>query len=394
MMKPLTPLPWLSPLLIIAVGPRLSAEEGAFEYQFESYNEEDGRVDVESHYFDIRQQFDNGTALGVRYVIDRISGATPVGTYDRSDPDQWNFAEVTDEREAISIIVDQKIGDHLLAFEYSGSEEADYRSNAVAVSGKSEFFDKNTVVSAGVAYADDTIIAAPGTVILEDRNKDSIDVALGVSQVLTKNAVVDLNFTYGHSEGYLADPYRQISQTRTIFVPIAGGGSIPVTDTFAYPENRPDSRDKFALKMTGRYYFEAVDGSLSSSYRVFSDLDGIVSNTLDLTWRQQVSERFIVAPFIRFYDQTAADFYQVSLTGSGIDGHGRNDGEPAYYSSDYRLAAFQSFNYGIGFDYQVDDHVALNLNFERYEMSGTSSGTPGILFPTANVFSIGMKIDY
>jgi hypothetical protein len=393
-MKPLHAFPWLSPVLIIATGQQLSAEGGTFEYQFESYDERDGRVDVESHYFDIRQQFESGASLGVRYVIDRISGATPVGTYDRNDPTQWDFVEISDEREAVSLIVDQKIGDHLLAFEYSGSQEADYRSNAVALSGKSELFDKNTVISAGVSYADDTIIATPGTVILEDRSKDSVDFALGVSQLLTKNSVLDVNFTYGHSEGYLADPYRQISQTRTIFVPVAGGGTIPVTDTFAYPENRPDSRDKFALKMTGRQYFETVEGSLIGSYRVFSDLDGIFSNTLDLTWKQQVSERFIVSPFIRFYDQTAADFYRASLTGSGVNGHGRNDGEPAYYSSDYRLAGFQSLNYGLGFDYQLNEDVVLNFNWERYEMSGTSSETPDILFPTADVFSFGIKIQY
>ena len=386
--------PWLGPLCLLAMAPRAAAEGNSFDYQYESYNEEDGRVNVESHYFDIRQQFETGTALGVRYVMDSISGATPVGTYDRNDPNKWNFAEVNDDRDAVSLLVEQKAGDYLMTFEYTRSEEIDYLSNSYALGGKAEFFDKNTVVSAGLAIANDTVVATPGTVIAEDLGKDSVDLALGVSQVLSKNTVLDLNFTYGHSEGYLADPYREISQTGTIQVPVPGGGTVPVTDTFTFPENRPGERDRFALKVTGRHYFEAADASLVAAYRIFSDLDGIVSNTIDLAWHQQVSEKFTVSPFIRFYDQSAADFYYPSLTGTGITGHGRNDGNPPYYSSDYRLAGLQSITYGVGFDYQAATWLGLNLKLERYEMSGTSSDTPSIMFPTASIISVGLRATY
>lgn len=386
--------PWIGPACLLVFTPRVSAEGGSFDYQFESYDEEDGRVDVESHYFDIRQQFETGTALGIRYVMDSISGATPVGTYDRNDPNQWDFAEVEDDRDAVSVMVDQKVGDHLLTFEYSRSKEIDYLSHSFALSGKSELFDKNTVLSAGIAFANDTVLATPATVIREDQDKDSFDLALGVSQILTKNTVVDFNFTYGRSEGYLSDPYRQISETRTVQVPVPGGGTIPVEDTFTYPENRPDSRDRFAFKVTGKQYFEALDASLTGYYRIFSDGDGIVSNTIEIAWNHQIAEKVTVSPFIRFYDQTAADYYYPSLTDTGITGHGRNDGEPPNYSSDYRVAGLQSLTYGVGLDYQVTDWFGLNLKLERYEMSGTSSETPSIMFPTANIVSVGFNTTY
>ena len=392
--RPTKSNPWMAPAFLLIVAPRVAADGGTFDYQFESYNEEDGRVDVESHYFDIRQQFETGTALGIRYVMDSISGATPVGTYDPNNPDQWNFAEVEDDRDAVSLLVDQKIGDHLLTFEYSRSEEIDYLSHSFALSGKSELFDKNTVISAGLAYANDTVIATPGTTIAADQDKDSWDLALGVSQILAKNTVVDFNFTYGHSEGYLSDPYRQISETRTVLVPIPGGGTVPVETHSTHPENRPDSRDRLAFKVTGKHYFEAPDASMVGAYRIFSDGDGMVSHTFEIAWNQQITEKFIVSPFVRFYDQSAADYYYPSLTGTGVTGHGRSDGEPANYSSDYRVAALQSLTYGVGLDYQATDWLGLNFKLERYEMSGSSSKTPSIMFPTANVISVGLSATY
>jgi hypothetical protein len=384
----------MSPLCALAITPRASAEDSSFDYRFESYNEEDGRVDVLSHYFDIRQRFKIGSTLGVRLVMDSISGATPVGTYDRDDHDKWEFAEVDDERDAVSFVVEQEIGSHLLTFEYTRSEEIDYISNAYALGWKKGMFSKNTVLSAGIAFNDDTVVATPGTTILDDRDKDSVDLALGLSQIVSPDTVLDFNVTYGRSEGYLADPYRQISDTRTILVPIPGGGSIPVTDTFTYPENRPDTRDRLAFKVSGRHYIAQLDAGVLASWRFFTDGDGIASNTFDLSWCQQVTEKITVTPFVRFYQQSKADYYYPSLTGTDVQGNDRADGKPPYFSSDYRLAGLRSLTYGVALDYQPLSWLRLGVKLERYEMEGTSRDAPSVMFPSANVISVGVHATY
>ena len=363
------------------------------EYRVDSYDEADGRVDVLSHYFDLRHHTDSGMSLGIRYVLDSVSGATPVGTYDRNDPTLWDFAEIEDERNAATFTIEQEFGDYSLAFEYARSYESDYSSNAIALTGTRSLFDKNTLFSIGAAYANDDVLATPSTVLLDDRRKETFDLSLGLSQVLNKSTVVDFNVSYGRSTGYLSDPYRQISQTETFIVdtPV---GPFPVTDTFNFPENRPDERGRAAFRASVRHYIEPLDAGLVAAFRVFNDSDGIVSETVELEYNQQLGERLILSPFFRFYNQSEADYYYPSLTGTGILGQDDNHGAPPNYSSDYRVSAFQSISYGVGLDLKLNQNLALNFKFERYEMSGRSEGTPSIFFPTAQVFSAGVKLTF
>ena len=363
------------------------------KYRYESYDEADNRVDVLSHMMDLRHETAGGTALGVRYALDSLSGATPVGTYERSDPSVWKFAEIEDERRSLGLTIEQKIDDYTLAFEYVHSVDSDYISNSFALSGKVELFDKNTVISAGVAVLPDTVVATPFTVLTEDQDKDTVDLALGVSQVITKTTVFDVNFTYGRSRGYLSDPYRQISQTDTFLVdtPI---GPFPITDTFDYAENRPDERTRMALQLTGRQLIDPLHASVVAGLRWFGDGDGIRSQTFSLTWNQEVGDRLILSPFFRFYNQSAADYYYPSLTGTGIVTTGANDGTGPHYSSDYRVSAMQSVSYGVGAEFRINEMMALSLKFERYEMSGQSAETPDIFFPTAQVASVGVSLTF
>lgn len=363
------------------------------EYRVDSYDEADGRVDVLSHYFDFQHHADTGLSIGLRYVVDSVSGATPVGTYSPTDPLVWDFVEIEDERRAGTFNLEQKFGDYALGFEFSRSSESDYKSNALAIKGSREMFDKNTLVTLGLAYADDDVLAVPGTVLLEDQSKRSFDFSLGLSQVLNKRTVVDFNLSYGHDWGYLSDPYRQISQTETFIVdtPI---GPFPITDTFDFPENRPDHRGRAAFRAGVRHYVEPLDGGLSAAFRAFTDSAGIVSETIELEYAQQLGDRIILTPFFRFYNQSAADYYYPSLTGTGILGRDVIDGTPPNYSSDYRVSAFQSISYGVGLDLKLNERVGVTFKFERYEMAGRSEGTPSIFFPTAQVVSAGLKLTF
>lgn len=387
---------WLMSAGWLAVASRAAAApEGStlMEYRVDSYDEADGRVDVLSQYFDFNHQADSGLSIGLRYVVDCVSGATPVGTYSPLDPTIWDFVEIEDERRAGTFTIEQKLGDYALAFEFSRSSESDYTSNAVALRGSREMFDKNTLVTVGLAYADDDVLAAPGTVLLEDQGKQSFDFALGLSQVLNKRTVADFNVSYGHDWGYLSDPYRQISQTATILVdtPI---GPFPITDTFNFPENRPDTRGRAAFRAAVRHHVEPLDGGLSAAFRAFTDSEGIVSQTIELEYSQQLGERIILTPFFRFYNQSAADYYYPSLTGTDIMGRDVIDGTPPNYSSDYRVSAFESISYGVGLDLKISERLGVTFKYERYEMTGRTEGTPSIFFPTAQVLSAGLKLTF
>jgi hypothetical protein len=367
-----------------------SGAQDVLRYRGQIYDEEDGRMKVESHYLDYKHTFDFGTTLGLRLAIDTLSGQTPTGTHASLDDTNWLFQNISDERTVQVVTVEQEVDDYSLTFEYAHSEEIDYLSNAVAMSLSRELFNKNTTISAGLSYAFDQVVSTPFTTITSDEDKDSFDLSVGASQLLGPNTVLDLNLGFGNSTGYLSDPYRRISQTKTILVdtPV---GSFPVTDTFDYAENRPDSIDRWVARAGVKHYFEPVEGALHGSYRFFNNSNSITGHTFEIKWIQEIGDQFSVSPFFRYYRQSGADFYYPVLTDTGIDGHGRTDGRSPYYSSDYRLAAMDAITYGFQLSYSPIEDLSIDLQIERYEMSGRDSSTPEIFFPTANVVSLGVQ---
>jgi hypothetical protein len=377
------------PLLIASK----SDAQDVFRYRGQYYNEENGRIDVESHYLDYRHTFGFGTTIGLRLAIDTLSGQTPTGTHASLDDTDWQFQHISDERKVTVVTLEHEIDDYSLSFEYAHSKEADYQSNSLALRVAREFFNKNTTVTGGISFAFDEVLVTPFTTIGSDQNKDSLDLSLGLSQILGANTVLDVSLGYGHSSGYLADPYRQISQTSTIIVdtPV---GSFPVTDTFDYPENRPDSIDRFVAKVSAKHYVERAEGALHGSYRFFTNSDSITGHTFELKWVQEITDELHVSPYFRYYQQSGADYYYASLTGTGVDGHGKNDGTGAVYSSDYRLSALDAITYGVNVSFVPTEGVTIDLQLERYEMSGRNASTPDTFFPSANVISLGAQWEF
>ncbi len=367
--------------------PASQADETKVEYLFESYDESDQRIDVLSQYYDLQHRFAQGTHIGARYVIDALSGATPSGTYQ-----QWqgtpDFVHMKDERRSIGLTLGQKSQQHDVTFEFVQSNESDYISNSYALSDSLEMNDKNTVISAGVSYLDDVLRGRPGvTANRVNKGKHSLNLALGVSQILDKDTVIDCNLSYGEAKGYLSDPYKSITQF--LDDPLIAG----LKNADQFYENRPSERDTASIKCSLRHYFSDVDGALQSSYRLFGDGNGLTSHTVDLTWHQQVTSRWMVSPFVRFYEQTEANYYYPYLL-NNITPSNRPSGNRPYYSSDYRLAALQTFHYGFSLDWMISPDFKITGKIEHYKMLGHSDHTPDRLFPSANVIGAGFTYSF
>jgi hypothetical protein len=358
-------------------------------YRFQLYDEADGRIDVESHYLDYKHSW-GGTSANLRLAIDSLSGETPIGIHARGDDGDWLFQEIADERRVAVATIEHEVDDYTLTFEYAHSKEDDYRSNAVTAKVSREFNQKNTTVTGGVSFAFDEVLATDFTNNFENRDKDTLDVSVGVSQIVTRNTLVDFNLGYGRSTGYLSDPYRRIAQDRTVVID-GPFGPIPVTDTFDYSENRPSEQHRFVAKASVRQYFEEVDGALKLSYRFFTNSDSVRGHTFELKWIQQVNEQLSVTPYVRYYQQSEAGYYYSSLTDTGVDGTDLIDGSGANYSSDYRLSKMEALTYGVRMAWEVRSDLTLDLQLERYEMNGLDSQTPASFFPTANVVSVGAQ---
>ncbi|MDB6120252.1 MAG: hypothetical protein JWO08_4033 [Verrucomicrobiaceae bacterium] len=241
--------------------------------------------------------------------------------------------------------------------------ESDYESLAGTVKLSRELNHKDTVISAGASFGHDWVL---NPTLHEWDGKDTLESILSLAQVIDAKTLVTIAGTLGSSCGYLDDQYKYAS----------------VDDVIVH-EKRPDARDKrIAMVMLNRA-FDSLNGSVEASYRFYNDSYGIAAHTLGLAWYQRIGKYLVLAPSVRYYEQSAADFYGVKFAG-----------QRPVFSSDYRLSKLDSVTYGVKLLVKLSESFDFTLAYDRYAMHGQDGETPGEAYPKANIFTAGFKLWY
>jgi hypothetical protein len=196
-----------------------------------------------------------------------------------------------------------------------------------------------------------------------DETKDVFDIVLGVTQVVSRNFLVQANYSYSESSGYLNDPYKVLSVVDGVTgnaIPIAPDPVFDGPSHLFRHEHRPDERAKHSLYAQGKYYMGGK--VLDVSYRYMTDDWEIDSHTVDLRYRWPLGESAYLEPHLRFYTQTQAEFYTPSLV----------DGEvlPEFASADYRLADFDATTAGLKYGWRTDGGNDISMRLELYQQDG------------------------
>ncbi len=357
----------------------------------------------------IKRDLGDDAYVDARLVVDTLSGATPTGGMPSSKissvtspsgmshstnapgstPLDGNFH---DQRYAVSPTWSQPLAQSWrLDLGASYSDEHDFRSEGVNARLARDFDERNTTLSAGLAREWDLIFPVGGVhaplssvatssngndPIAANRSKTVQDLVVGVTQVMTHDWIAELNFSYSHADGYQNDPYKVVSIINTHLGGAAGlpgfpGGPGGPGGGFGPPigepidqiyENRPDLHQKRALFLDNKVYLGG--DVLDFSYRYGWDDWGIGSHTYELRYRIPFGGKFYVMPHLRWYKQSAADFYHRGLLDT--------DTLPAYVSADYRLSAFTARTVGVEFGMQTSWGGRASVRFERYVQSGGS----------------------
>lgn len=375
---PLRPSFAVAPLLLPAVSMQ-AAEAFRFDSGYQTYDESGGRMFIESYYYRGEMFLSEDTSFRFQILRDAISGSTPIGTLP-GDATQPFLVEIDDVRNGVLAALSQQIGDHRLELEASNSRESDYLSQGVSLNDRWELNQKNTTLSMGLNFVNDTIVVR-GT---DDQNKKNYDAFLGVSQLLDKNTVLSANLTLGYSEGYLNDQYKVIQRNELFF-------GIPVTNI--YRENRPSSRLRAVLQLQGTHFFTGANAALDAILRITQDDYGISSQSLQLEWRQGLFDRLELTPFVRYYQQTAADFYHRTLNGLNVGTpQDYPDGSGVNYSADYRLSSMAALSLGLKTRLRLTENISLSATYERYEMAGIGGDqAPAQAYPTASMWTFGVS---
>ncbi len=173
-----------------SIGPALRFDSGAWQahggdqvdYRYEYYNEDNNRMTINTHSVYFEQKLTDAVIAKGELVYDGISGATPTGMRRRLR--QRHTTHMQDNRRAISLEFDGKLGSHTLTPGFAYSEESDYLSYGVSLNDAVEFNEKNTTLQQ----------ASPTILIRCGRNgkpshgpvkKDSTEGIVGISQLLS-----------------------------------------------------------------------------------------------------------------------------------------------------------------------------------------------------------------
>lgn len=372
------------------------------------YGEDNDRVQDLSLKALTRRTFVDDRFLTVGLTLDSLTGASPNGALPQSVPQTFTRPSgrktystaagqlplddtFHDSRVAVTANWQQPLG-RLYQFNVgaSASKEFDYLHLGLNAKISRDFNQRNTTLSAGFAVAQDELDPIGGTptgltlmldAVDDDddddddegrrkgprETKDILDIVFGVTQVVSRNLLVQVSYSYSDTSGYQTDPYKIIS-----VVDGTTGDAVPVIPApsngpshLYYFEHRPDSRAKHSLYTQGKYY---MDGKvLDVSYRYMTDDWEIDSHTVDLRFRWPFGGSSYLEPHLRLYSQTAADFYRLSL----INGNPL----PEYASADHRLGDFDALTVGLKYGWKTSGDNDMSVRLELYTQSGDISSS-------------------
>ncbi|MBV8667001.1 MAG: DUF3570 domain-containing protein [Burkholderiaceae bacterium] len=321
------------------------------------------RIKVHTPAIDVLAPVAGVWAVQASLVSDIISGASP-----RYHTAISGASSMSDHRVAEDVGLTRYFPQGTINAGFAHSGENDYQSRAFSFGGSLSTEDKNTTGHAGIGVSNDTI--NPVNQVVNDAKKHTLELMLGVTQILTQNDIVQADLGHVIEQGYLSDPYK-------------------------FLDNRPDERSRNTLLLRWNHHFEGSDGTGRFSYRYYTDTWEIRAHTFAFEYVQPFSQGWTVTPSARYYTQSAASFY--------FDpDYDPNYGPPvplgyvfgSVSSPDQRLSAFGAATLGLKVEKAVARDVQISFKFEQYEQRCDwrlfGSGSPGLAPLYARVLQLGI----
>ena len=350
------------------------------------YYGETDRVTAIEPVVKVRKSIGEDEFIGLRIVVDSLSGSSANGAIQTNSaqtftsPSGSSYTAAAGETPLDPSFHDTRIalnGDWEVplsktvkgVFSLNASSEYDYESYGIGANLSWDFNNKNTTLLTGLAYNSDSVNpvgGAPTGLNTMSANKATqgsnlsktvTDILFGVTQIISRNTIMQLNYSYGQDDGYLTDPYKILSV-------LDNSGNLRGTDPYLY-EKRPTTRARNAIYWGMAHQF--TEDVLHLSYRHYWDDWGLDSNTMDAKYRYELGSGHYLQPHLRYYQQSKADFYKYNLVDGSI---------PQFASADYRLGDMTSTTFGIkyGIELSNDQEFSARIESMTQSMDGENKG--------------------
>jgi hypothetical protein len=304
-------------LPILVVPAKAAAEGNEMGFTLLGYKER-GLMKVTEPLVWARGTFADVWQVEASAAVDIVTGASPrlVSNTSGIPVQTISGASVNDRRNTGDLKVTRRIGDFTLAASGTLSKEEDYESKALGFEGTADFNERNTTLVAGYGKSNDRVKSTDDPTL--DAPRYTTEYLAGVTQLLSPTSLVQSTLRWSKGDGYYNDPYKFTIS----FYPT--GPAALAADT------RPEHRDTLNWLTRYRRHFPDAHGSLQADYRFYRDDWGIRAHTIEVAWQQAWGEQWSIRPALRYYTQSAADFYASVIPRP----------QPEVLSSDQRLGAF------------------------------------------------------
>ncbi len=343
--------------------------EDYINVQYMYYDENSGTT-VSTPMFEINKDFGTDDTVNFTFTHDTVSGASPTwydsstgassvvppGTVDPGDL-AYDYLPYDDRRQAYALSYTHRFASRdQLTVGGNYSDENDYTAREISA----EYLlnldrSRNRTLSLGVSWQHNDVTAfcgehawvcdgsSGGSPKVVTKNLDVVTAQVGFTQILDSTSVAKISLFYIGEDGYLSNPYMNVVR------------DYDTGNPFLAPERKPDSRTAWGTVFE---YSKALDRlAVHLSYRFYDDDWEIRSHTFDGKAYYTLSPAFTVGAGLRYYTQSAADFY-----------HAGKDcfTDEKYASSDRRMSEFDATDYNLGGTWRISDTVSVNANVDYY----------------------------
>jgi hypothetical protein len=314
-------LPALAALLLAAAAAHAGVlPEDRADILYHRYS--GGGITVEGPSVLVRKNFGESLSATANYYVDNITSAS-------IDVVVSGASEYRERREQKSLALDYLHGKSTWSMSYVNSAENDYKASTYSLGVSQDMFGDLTTVSFGYSYGKDKV----GSSLDPDfaRQIERRNYRVGVTQVLTRDMLLSLNFETVTEQGYLQNPYRFMRYVNPL------GGYIRAPEKF--PATRTGNAGSARLK-----YYMPWRAALEGQYRFYTDTWGIYAHTAGLEYTHPLKGgRWVLSGSYRFYTQNSAVFFSDLFPFADAQN---------FMARDKETSALHSHTIGVGASYE------------------------------------------
>jgi Protein of unknown function (DUF3570) len=264
------------------------------------FNYDGGGVTISGPSMLVRKSIGEHVSVQANYYIDMVSSA--------SIDVETSASPYEDERRQGSFAVDLLHGKSTYTLGVVKSDESDYLASTMFANVSHDMFGDLTTIGFGYKKGANEVfrnVKIDGVKVRDPafaEEMDSQSFSLSMSQIITKNLLISGQYEVVTDEGFLRSPYRSIR----FLIGTDNQGQIQ--------EQYPNTRSSNAGSIRAKYflpYRAAIDGM----YRFYTDTWGVIGHTGELGYVHPLNNpwgggNWIFEGRVRYYTQTAADFYR------------------------------------------------------------------------------------